>query len=200
MYPVLRKRIYEENNYQTILNNETIIKNRENATNVAYQEQLDPNLNKNLKALAKEAPCSIDLDALKSRTITRDSIRIKLHNEHSPVKRLLIYGRREDILALNDWANLTNYYNFETPEGRDSSGNVVTIKREILEHISLQVNGNMAFEELDADNSRLYDIFKQGIGRGYAGLHQHSFGVRTTYDSESPLIAGTVNFSRINDP
>lgn len=94
-------------------------------------------MNKNIKAIANQPNCSIDLDALKSKTITKDTLRIKLHNEHSPVKRLLIYGRRDDLLALNDWSNLTNYENFLNPVGRDSSGNVITIKREILEHISL---------------------------------------------------------------
>jgi len=86
--------------------------------------------------------CAIDLAALKGKASYKSKIRVKLHNENSPVKRFVMFGRREDLLARNTWTNFTNWEDLY--RARDSSGNVLTLGKEIILASSLQVNGNMA--------------------------------------------------------
>jgi hypothetical protein len=127
-------------------------------------------------------------------TIRTDSVVFRVRQENQPLRRVLIIPRREDFLNRNEWLNLTNWSN--PAVGRDASGLILPVGKDIIQSMRFQVNGNPIFDDVFGGYLRDYDAYEYNSGGGFEGLGCYSFSLfNEPMDSK-----GTLNLSRVREP
>jgi hypothetical protein len=127
-------------------------------------------------------------------TIRTDNVIFRVRQENQPLRRILIMPRREDLLSRNEWLNFTNWLN--PLNGRDASGLILPVRKEIIQSMKFSVNGNPIFDDVLGGYLRDFEPYAFHSGGGFEGLGSYSF---STFN-EPVLSKGTLNLSRVREP
>lgn len=122
-----------------------------------------------------------------------DTVAFRVRQESNPIRRLLIFARRDDFVQANYWARLGNWAS--TEYGRDASGYVLPFNDTIIDSLTLRLNGNLILEDLHPCYTNLYDVYETSRGTGAPGLLSYSFGPKNLDDRST----GTLNLGRIRE-
>jgi hypothetical protein len=127
-------------------------------------------------------------------TIRTDSVVFRIRQENQPLRRLLILPRREDFVTRNEWVNFTNWVN--PLNGRDASGQILPVSKDIIHDMKFLVNGNSIFDDILGGYLRDFEPYAYHTGGGFEGIGSYSFSLF----NEEVESKGTLNLSRVREP
>jgi hypothetical protein len=143
---------------------------------------------------AQNPSFSANVSGVVLSTIRTENVTFRIRQENQPLRRVLVLPRREDLLSRNEWLNFTNWIN--PVNGRDTSGLILPVGKEIVQLLKFQVNGNPIFDDVLGGYLRDYEAYEYNSGGGFEGLGCYSFSLF----NEPIESKGTLNLSRVREP